>query len=74
MRKHPRFRKKNKKKQVFLKLKIFFILRNNHILKKVNTFSESYVENNGNVTPDTFLDLTDVSSYLFLHVAYLFGY
>ena len=53
----------SKKKQVFLKLTIFFILTNNHIQTKWTSFSDSTSKNNGNVAMGTFLDFADTSNY-----------
>ena len=51
------------KKHVFLKLIIFFILRNNHIPAKVNKSCKRNLKK-GNDALNSFLGLADVSSYL----------
>ena len=53
MLKQPRFQKKKKQLQVFLKYTMFFIVRTNHIFLKVH-------QKKGNVAADTFLDIAEV--------------
>ena len=55
-----------RKKCSCLKLKIFFILRNNHNLTKVIIFSESSLKIKGDDAEETFPDLADLSNYLTL--------
>ena len=54
------------KKCSCLKLKIFFIWRNNHNLTKVIIFSEKSLKIKGDDAEETFPDLADLSNYLTL--------